>query len=133
MSDQIELPEERTSRIENHYMNMVQLRATAVDANILIAEMGRATGKTEGVFGPRIIRVSDSMPGEVSFLVHKTYAALFTNVWPNIQGYFSRPVGDGRRTMLEEGQDYIVGSSKIPTHFKRPRRPVAYPKHSIMF
>lgn len=133
MSDQIEMPEERTSRIENHYMNMVQLRATAVDANILIAEMGRATGKTEGVFGPRIIRVSDSMPGEVSFLVHKTYAALFTNVWPNIQGYFSRPVGDGRRTMLEEGQDYIVGSSKIPTHFKRPRRPVAYPKHSIMF
>lgn len=133
MTDHIEMPEERTSRIENHYMNMVQLRATAVDANILIAEMGRATGKTEGVFGPRIIRVSDSMPGEVSFLVHKTYAALFTNVWPNIQGYFSRPVGDGRRTMLEEGQDYIVGSTKIPSHFKRPRRPVAYPKHSIMF
>lgn len=133
MSDHIELPEERLSRIENHYMNMMQLRATVVDANILIAEMGRATGKTEGVFGPRIIRVSDSMPGEVSFLVHKTYAALFTNVWPNIQGYFSRPVGDGRRTMLEEGQDYIVGSTKIPSHFKRPRRPVAYPKHSIMF
>lgn len=133
MSDHIELPEERLSRIENHYMNMMQLRATVVDANILIAEMGRATGKTEGVFGPRIIRVSDSMPGEVSFLVHKTYSALFTNVWPNIQGYFSRPVGDGRRTMLEEGQDYIVGSTKIPSHFKRPRRPVAYPKHSIMF
>lgn len=133
MSDNLDMVEERTSRIESHYMNMVQLRATAVDANILIAEMGRATGKTEGVFGPRIIRVSESMPGEVSFLVHKTYAALFTNVWPNIQGYFSRPVGDGRRTMLEEGQDYIVGSTKIPSHFKRPRRPVAYPKHSIMF
>lgn len=133
MSDNLDMVEERTSRIESHYMNMVQLRATAVDANILIAEMGRATGKTEGVFGPRIIRVSESMPGEVSFLVHKTYAALFTNVWPNIQGYFSRPVGDGRRTMLEEGQDYIVGSTKIPSHFKRPRRPVAYPKHSIVF
>jgi len=72
------------------------------------------------------------MPGEVSFLVHKTYAALFTNVWPNIQGYFSRPIMDGRRTMLEEGKDYIVGASKIPSHFKRPRRPIAYPKHSVL-
>jgi hypothetical protein len=132
MSNQVDIFDERASRVESHYMNMVQLRATVVDSNVLIAEMGRATGKTEGVFGPRIIRVADSMPGEVSFLVHKTYAALFTNVWPNVQGYFSRPVGDGRRTMLEEGQDYIVGASKIPSHFKRPRRPVAYPKHSIL-
>lgn len=122
---------EAASRIESHYMNSAQLRATLVDANVLIAEFGRATGKTEGVFGPRLIRVADSMPGEVSFLVHKTYAALFTNVWPNIQGYFSRPVMDGRRTILEEGKDYIVGAAKVPSHFKRPRRPIAYPKHSV--
>lgn len=126
------ISETRLSRLESHYMNMAQLRATIVDSNVLIAEWGRATGKTEGVFGPRLIRVADSMPGEVSFLVHKTYAALFTNVWPNIQGYFSQPVFDGRRTMLEEGKDYIVGASKIPSHFKRPRRPIAYPKHSVL-
>lgn len=124
--------EDRATRLESHYMNMIQLRATIVDSNVLIAELGRATGKTEGIFGPRLIRVSDSMPGEVSFLVHKTYAALFTNVWPNIQGYFSRPIMDGRRTILEEGKDYIVGAGKIPSHFKRPRRPIAYPKHSIL-
>ncbi len=128
----INISEENTTRLESHYMNMVQLRATTVDANVLITELGRATGKTEGVFGPRLIRVSNSMPGEVSFLVHKTYAALFTNVWPNIQGYFSRPIKDGRRTMLEEGKDYIVGASKIPSHFTRPRRPIAYPKHSVL-
>lgn len=124
--------EDCATRLESHYMNMIQLRATIVDSNVLIAELGRATGKTEGIFGPRLIRVSDSMPGEVSFLVHKTYAALFTNVWPNIQGYFSRPIMDGRRTILEEGKDYIVGAGKIPSHFKRPRRPIAYPKHSIL-
>lgn len=132
MNDNQQITENRVSRLEGHYMNMIQLRATIVDANVLIAELGRATGKTEGIFGPRLIRVSDSMPGEVSFLVHKTYAALFTNVWPNIQGYFSRPIMDGRRTMLEEGKDYIVGASKIPSHFKRPRRPIAYPKHSVL-
>lgn len=132
MNDHQHITTERATRLEGHYMNMVQLRATIVDANVLIAELGRATGKTEGIFGPRLIRVSDSMPGEVSFLVHKTYAALFTNVWPNIQGYFSRPIMDGRRTMLEEGKDYIVGASKIPSHFMRPRRPIAYPKHSVL-
>ena len=132
MNDNQQITDNRASRLEGHYMNMIQLRATVVDANVLIAELGRATGKTEGIFGPRLIRVSDSMPGEVSFLVHKTYAALFTNVWPNIQGYFSRPIMDGRRTMLEEGKDYIVGASKIPSHFKRPRRPIAYPKHSVL-
>src|SRR5690554_695004 len=132
MNDNQQITENRASRLEGHYMNMIQLRATVVDANVLIAELGRATGKTEGIFGPRLIRVSDSMPGEVSFLVHKTYAALFTNVWPNVQGYFSRPIQDGTRPMLEEGKDYIVGAAKIPSHFKRPRRSPAYPKHSIM-
>lgn len=125
--------ENTTSRMEEYYMNNVQIRATTIDANVLIAELARATGKTEGIFAPRILRVADSMPGEVGFLVHKTYTALFTNIWPNIQGYFSRPTNDGRRIMLEEGKDYIVGASKIPAHFRRPRRPVAYPKHTIIF
>lgn len=125
--------ENTTSRMEEYYMNNVQIRATTIDANVLIAELARATGKTEGIFAPRILRVADSMPGEVGFLVHKTYTALFTNIWPNIKGYFSRPTNDGRRIMLEEGKDYIVGASKIPAHFRRPRRPVAYPKHTIIF
>lgn len=35
--------------------------------------------------------------------------------------------------MLEYGVDYVVGETKIPSHFKRPRYPIAYPKHSILF
>lgn len=123
----------QTNRFESYYMNLMQIRANVVDANTQIVEVARAGGKTEGVFGPRIIKVADSMPGELGFLVHKTYTALFTNIWPNIQAYFSRPIQNGRRTMLEYGVDYIVGESKIPTHFKRPRYPIAYPKHSILF
>jgi hypothetical protein len=82
------ISETRLSRLESHYMNMAQLRATIVDSNVLIAEWGRATGKTEGVFGPRLIRVADSMPGEVSFLVHKTYAALLTKRLAKHSGIF---------------------------------------------
>lgn len=122
-----------TASFEEYYMNAMQIRANVIDPNVLIVEAGRATGKTEGVMGPRIIRVANDMPAELSFLVHKTYVALMTNVWPNIQAYFSRPVGDGRRSMLEYGIDYIVGESKIPSHFKKPQYPIAYPKHSILF
>lgn len=122
-----------TATFEECYQNVMQIRANAIDSNVLIVEAGRAKGKTEGVMGPRIIRVANDMPGELSFLVHKTYVALMTNVWPNIQAYFSKPVGDGRRSMLEYGIDYIVGESKIPSHFRKPRYPIAYPKHSILF
>lgn len=118
---------------EGYYMNMMQIRANLIDANVQIMEVARAGGKTEGVFGPRIVRVANSLPSELGFLVHKTYTALLTNIWPNIQAWFSRPIQDGRRCMLELGVDYVVGASKIPGHFRRPRYPIVYPKHSILF
>ena len=117
------------------YLNRVQMLANLIDANMLYCELGRATGKTEGVMTPRIIRVMDSMPGELSFLVHKTFVALVSNVWPNIQASFSRPVtvGGVTRPMLQEGIDYVVGTSKLPSHFRQPRYPVAYARHSVVF
>jgi hypothetical protein len=125
----------KTELFEEHYMNLMQIQANAIDSNVLIAECARGAGKTEGIMGPRVIRVANDMPGELSFLVHKTYAALLTNVWPNIQTYFSKEVtiNGQKRPMLEYGFDYIVGESKIPSHFRRPRYPVLYPKHSIIF
>ena len=120
---------------EDYYMNAMQMQANVVDSNVMIAECARAAGKTEGITGPRIIRVANDMPGELSFLVHKTYTALLGNVWPNIQSYFSRPVTVNNRTrpMLEYGIDYVVGETKIPSHFRRPRYPISYPKHSVLF
>lgn len=123
----------QTNRFESYYMNLMQIKANVIDANCQITEVARAGGKTEGVFGPRIIKVANDMPGELAFLVHKTYTAIFTNIWPNIQAYFSRPIMGGRRTMLEYGVDYIAGETKIPNHFKRPRYPIAFPKHSVLF
>ena len=127
--------EQTITEFQHYYMNLVQMLATIIDPNMLYAEWGRATGKTEGVMGPRIIRVMNDMPGELSFLVHKTYVALMTNVWPNIQAYFSRPVmvNGKQRAMLEYGIDYVVGESKLPSHFRRPRYPISYAKHSVVF
>lgn len=127
--------EVRAVEFQHYYMNSVQMLANIIDPNMLYAEWARATGKTEGVIVPRLIRVANDMPGELSFLVHKTYVALMTNVWPNIQASFSRPVmvNGKQRAMLEYGIDYVVGESKLPSHFRRPRYPVSYAKHSVIF
>lgn len=131
----IQTTEEGVLEFEKYYMNNVQLLANIIDPNMLYAEWARATGKTEGVIVPRLIRVANDMPGELSFLVHKTYVALMTNVWPNIQASFSRPVivNGKQRAMLEYGIDYVIGESKLPSHFKRPRYPIAYAKHAVIF
>ena len=120
---------------EHYYMNGMQLLANTIDPNMLFAEVARAGGKTEGITGPRLIRVVNDMPGELSFLVHKSYVALMTNVWPNIQAYFSRQVvvNGQQRPMLEYGIDYVVGESKLPSHFRKPRYPISYAKHSVVF
>lgn len=131
--NKIQEPNELLEGFETTYMNAMQLRANLIDSNVLIAEIARAGGKTEGVMTPRIIRVANDMPKELAFLVHKTYVALLSNVWPNIQANFSKPIAGGRRSMLEYGIDYVVGESKIPPHFLRPHYPVTYPKHSILF
>ena len=131
----IEQNDNLSAEFELYYMNGVQMLASIIDPNMLYAEWGRATGKTEGVMGPRLIRVANDMPGELSFLVHKTYVALMTNVWPNIQAYFSRPVivNGQQRAMLEYGVDYVVGETRLPSHFRLPRYPVSYAKHSVIF
>lgn len=129
------IEEGRYQQMEEFYMNSVQLLINVVDANQTFAELARATGKTEGVIVPRMIRVINSMPGELSFLVHKTYVALMTNVWPNIQAAFSRPVmvSGKQRPLLEYGIDYVVGETRLPSHFRMPRYPISFAKHSVVF
>ena len=120
---------------EQNYMNGMQLLANIVDPNVLVVEGARAVGKTTEVTTNRMIRVGDSMPGECSFIVHKTYVALLTNVWPNIQASFAKEISrNGRvRPTLQYGIDYVAGETKLPAHFRAPRRPISYPKHSIVF
>lgn len=129
------LKTDRTKLFEEQYVNAMQRKANLIDSNVLILEAGRAAGKTDRVMGPRIIRVMQSMPRELSFLVHKTYVALLTNVWPNIQAYLSSDitVGGVTRPMFKEGIDFVIGEANLPSHFTPPRYPIAYPKHSIIF
>lgn len=127
--------DEFSMEMERIYMNSMQVMVNLLDPNKVVVEAARASGKTSEVTVNRIVRVADSMPAELSFLAHRTYVALLTNIWPNIQAAFSRQITvNGRpRCMLEYGIDYIAGESKIPEHFRKPRYPISYPKHSILF
>lgn len=127
--------DEFSMEMERFYMNSMQVMVNLLDPNKVVVEAARASGKTSEVTVNRIVRVADSMPAELSFLAHRTYVALLTNIWPNIQAAFSRQITvNGRpRCMLEYGIDYIAGESKIPEHFRKPRYPISYPKHSILF
>ena len=127
--------DEFSMEMERIYMNSMQVMVNLLDPNKVVVEAARASGKTSVVTVNRIVRVADSMPAELSFLAHRTYVALLTNIWPNIQAAFSRQITvNGRpRCMLEYGIDYIAGESKIPEHFRKPRYPISYPKHSILF
>lgn len=127
--------DEFSMEMERIYMNSMQVMVNLLDPNKVVVEAARASGKTSEVTVNRIVRVADSMPAELSFLAHRTYVALLTNIWPNIQVAFSRQITvNGRpRCMLEYGIDYIAGESKIPEHFRKPRYPISYPKHSILF
>lgn len=127
--------DEFSMEMERIYMNSMQVMVNLLDPNKVVVEAARASGKTSEVTVNRIVRVADSMPAELSFLAHRTYVALLTNIWPNIQAAFSRQITvNGRpRCMMEYGIDYIAGESKIPEHFRKPRYPISYPKHSILF
>lgn len=127
--------DEFSIEMERIYMNSMQVMVNLLDPNKVVVEAARASGKTSEVTVNRIVRVADSMPAELSFLAHRTYVALLTNIWPNIQAAFSRQITvNGRpRCMLEYGIDYIAGEAKIPEHFRKPRYPISYPKHSILF
>ena len=95
--------DEFSMEMERIYMNSMQVMVNLLDPNKVVVEAARASGKTSEVTVNRIVRVADSMPAELSFLAHRTYVALLTNIWPNIQAAFSRQITvNGRpRCMLE--------------------------------
>ena len=125
--------DEKLSVFKDLYMNKMQVASTLIDSNILIGEVARGTGKTEGIIGPRTIRVKDAMPRELSFFIHKSYVALLTNIIPNLRAFYNKPKNEKGDPLLKEGEDYVIGTAQLPKHFNQPRYPVSYPKHSIVF
>ncbi|MDR1198692.1 MAG: hypothetical protein LBK94_06725 [Prevotellaceae bacterium] len=124
---------EKYSEITEMYMNKTQIEANLVDANILIVEMGRGGGKTEGIIGPRTVRVAFDIPRETSVLAHTTYIALLSNIVPNLLLYYRSPRGENRQPIMNEDIHYVVGKKDLPKHFAQPRYKIEDPEHCIIF
>lgn len=118
---------------EEIYLNTMQLNAEVVDANSEFVEGGRGVGKTDGIMGPRTVRVAADIPRETSVVAHKSYVALFANIIPNIIAYYNTPRGQDGRPLLRENIDFVVAQKDLPKHFQKPRFPVEHPEHTIFY
>lgn len=123
----------KESNIIDLYANRMQLLVHLVDANRIVVEAGRGTGKTEGVTGPRTIRVASSMPGETAGFGHSTYIRLMSIIIPELISFYRSPRGVDGQPLLREGIDFVYGEKDLPKHFCRPRYPILHPEHSIVF
>lgn len=121
----------KQEKFDEIYNNKMQLKASVIDAKNMFVEAGRAAGKTVW-FARRFMDVGYSMPYELSFLGHKTYIALLTNVVPSLLNYLKTPQGNNDRPLLREGIDFVMGERDLPKHFNKPRYPIENPNHSIV-
>lgn len=115
------------------YANWMQLQVHLIDPNKVVVEAGRGTGKTEGVTGPRTVRVASSMPGETGGFGHSTYIRLMSIIIPELISYYTTPRGPNKQPLLREGIDFVYGVKDLPKHFLKPRYPILHPEHSIVY
>ncbi|GHV11724.1 hypothetical protein FACS1894162_7360 [Bacteroidia bacterium] len=92
------------------------------DPQNLICELGRGSGKTTHIMGPRLDRVLNSMPGATIALGATAYRDIFSNILPELMDYFGEN--------YERGMYYEIGKEP-PKHFKKPNTPVFDCKHTI--
>ena len=72
---------------DEQYYSAVQTLALLADTQDMYLELGRGSGKTTHILGPRIDRVQNSMPGSVQVFLASTYKAIFENLVPGIMAF----------------------------------------------
>ena len=101
-----------STKFDEQYYSAVQTLALLADTQDMFFELGRGSGKTTHILGPRMDRVQNSMPGSVQVFLASTYKAIFENLVPGIMEFF----GDH----YEQDMYYSIGQ-RPPSHFKQCR------------
>ena len=109
---------------DEQYYSAVQTLAMLADTQDLFCEIGRGSGKTTHILGPRIDRVQNSMPGSVQVFLASTYKAIFENLVPGIMEFFS--------DHYEQNMYYSIGQ-RPPAHFKECHTLITDWKNTISF
>ena len=109
---------------DEQYYAAVQTLALLADTQDMYFELGRGSGKTTHILGPRIDRVQNSMPGSVQVFLASTYKSIFENLVPGIMEFFT--------DHYEEDMYYCIGK-RPPAHFKPCRTLITDWKNTISF
>jgi len=94
---------------EQQYFSAVQTLCLLADTQDLYCELGRGSGKTTHILGPRMDRVQNSMPGSVQVFLASTYKAIFENLVPGLMEFFQEH--------YQRGYYYEIGQ-RPPAHFR---------------
>lgn len=106
--------EEDTSQYIKIYMNPAQWLAYHFNARKMFVQAGRATGKTDFIITPRLIRVTESMPRGVSAFLGCSIKQLYSKTLPTAICSIERT------TPYREGQHFFRGQPPKNLNFDRP-------------
>lgn len=107
---------------KREYLSVVQTRAMLGDPQNLIGELGRGSGKTTHILGPRFVRVCAAMPQSTVALAGPSYSFVVDTIVPGLLEFLN--------ANYKRGIHFEYGK-KPPKHFKDPLFEVVNWKHTI--
>ena len=106
------------------YFSAVQTLALLADTQDLYCELGRGSGKTTHILGPRMDRVQNSMPGSVQVFLASSFKAIFENLVPGLMEFFQEHYKRGM---------YFELGQRPPAHFRPCNTLIQDWSHTISF
>lgn len=108
------------------FLNKPQADIHLVNANKTYCLWGRATGKSNGGIGPRIIHLFNQMPRAQIGFTAPSYKMAFGQILPNVLGFLQNEMN------LFEGENYVIGR-KPPDEWPQPIIPIFDHKYVLSF
>lgn len=121
MEEQILSPD-----VKETVLNRSQALVHLINANVTYCVWPRASGKTSGGIGPRILRLSEVMPRSQVLLVSDSFERIEKVLWPGVEAYLNAELG------LVPEVDYVV-HKKPPEYWTKPYFIPAKYDHVISF
>lgn len=106
------------------HLNRPQVDLHTVNANKTYALWGRATGKSNGGLGPRLVHLAEKMPRAQIGFTAPSYKMAFGQILPNVLGFLQNEM------FMKEGENYVIGK-KPPDDWPQPLIPIFDHKYVI--
>jgi hypothetical protein len=79
--------------IKETELNRSQALVHLINANVTYCLWPRASGKTSGGIGPRILHLSEVMPRSQVLMVADSFERIEKVLWPGIEAYLNAELG----------------------------------------